>query len=31
MKRIYISFDDTDTLNTPGTGHLLTRFLESLP
>ena len=31
MKQIYISFDDTDTLNTPGTGHLLTRFLESLP
>lgn len=31
MERIYISFDDTDTLNTPGTGHLLTRFLDSLP
>lgn len=31
MNRLYISFDDTDTLGTPGTGHLLTDFLASLP
>lgn len=31
MNTFYISFDDTDNLNSPGTGHILTAFLESLP
>ena len=31
MNTYYISFDDTDNLDSPGTGHILTEFLESLP
>ena len=31
MSRFYLSFDDTDNLNTLGTGHLLQDFLDSLP
>lgn len=31
MRKIYIAFDDTDTLDSPGTGHLLTDFLKTLP
>lgn len=31
MYRYYLSFDDTDNLETPGTGHLLQGFLDSLP
>lgn len=31
MYRYYLSFDDTDNLETPGTGHLLQDFLDSLP
>jgi len=27
----YVSFDDTDNLNSPGTGHLLNDFLTALP
>ena len=30
MNTFYISFDDTDNLNSPGTGHILAEFLESL-
>lgn len=31
MYRYYISFDDTDNLETLGTGHLLQDFLDNLP
>ena len=31
MKQYYLSFDDTDNLTSPGTGHLLQDFLSSLP
>lgn len=31
MNRYLISFDDTDELNMPGTGHLLDSFLQMLP
>ena len=31
MSRFYLSFDDTDNLNTLGTGHLLQDFLDALP
>ena len=31
MKTYFISFDDTDNLETLGTGHVLARFLEALP
>ena len=31
MKKFYISFDDTDNLESPGTGHVLNKFLEMLP
>ncbi len=31
MKHFYLSFDDTDTLESPGTGHVLEAFLRSLP
>lgn len=31
MHRYYLSFDDTDNTETPGTGHLLQDFLDSLP
>jgi len=31
MSRFYIAFDDTDNLETLGTGHMLARFLGSLP
>ena len=30
MNTFYISFDDTDNLDSPGTGHLLQNFLNSL-
>ena len=30
MGRLYIAFDDTDNLDSPGTGHLLEDFLQSL-
>lgn len=31
MNTYYISFDDTDNLESPGTGHVLSDFLKSLP
>ena len=31
MNRYLLSFDDTDELNMPGTGHLLDSFLQTLP
>ncbi len=31
MYRYYLSFDDTDNPETPGTGHLLQEFLDRLP
>ena len=31
MYQYYISFDDTDNSETPGTGHLLQEFLDRLP
>lgn len=31
MKQYYISFDDTDNLDSPGTGHVLQEFLDALP
>ncbi|MBQ2697091.1 MAG: hypothetical protein IJF59_00310, partial [Clostridia bacterium] len=31
MNRHYLSFDDTDNLESPGTGHLLNDFLLTLP
>lgn len=31
MSVYYIAFDDTDNLESPGTGHILTDFLHSLP
>ena len=31
MKRYLISFDDTDNLQTLGTGHVLDRFLHTMP
>lgn len=30
MGKLYVSFDDTGSLSSPGTGHLLNDFLESL-
>lgn len=31
MNRFFLSFDDTDVLGAPGTGHLLDDFLKQLP
>lgn len=31
MNAYYISFDDTDNLESPGTGHVLSDFLKGLP
>lgn len=31
MNTYYLSFDDTDNLESPGTGHVLSEFLKNLP